>query len=64
VKNREVENLFLFYTTIKEAKNTACMEFVVEPIHIPHITDINNSNISQGLELSVIPYIANQPTDS
>jgi len=33
-------------------------------MHISHVTEINCENTSQGLELLVIPYQANQLTDS
>jgi len=46
--------------TVKEiTKDTASIKSVVELIYIYYTTDINNTSISQGLELLVILYIAN-----
>jgi len=36
---------------------------VVKPMHVSHITEINDVCVPQGLKLLVIPYTINQPAD-
>jgi len=43
--------------------DTTYMKPAVELMHISHAMKINNTNISQSLEPSVIPYQTNQLTD-
>ena len=40
------------------------MASIVKPMHVPHITKINDTCVPQNLELLVIPYTINQLTDS
>jgi len=64
VKIEELQSFFLSYISLKNGiKDTINITPVVKPMHVPHITEINDACVPQGLELLVIPYIINQPAD-
>ena len=65
VESEKIQSPFLSYTILKERMNNSMsMEPTVEPMHISHIVEINDTSTPQGLESLVNPYTINQPTDS